>query len=415
MKSSSLFLSVSAALISLATGPAIGRPADRPLIPILRAGEIAAQCDLGLAGLRKQVSALEKMPAARAHNARAVFAAWNQLQMSIEDLQGPVDLLSNVSPDAKVRSESEPCLVDINKFATELYQNRTLYQRFNAIKPADAIESKLRRDVLDGFDDTGVTLPSAKQARMKAILVRLEILGQEFARNVRDNNQKLTFSADDVKGLPADYLAKAKRDDKGNYLLGFEYPEYTPFMEYADSSEARERFQFAYANHGTPKNLPLLKEAMALRREMAALFGLPSYADFVVRRRMASTPAAVKGFLGEVQQAVTSIEKKEIEELRVYKAQALNTALADTKLQRWDVAYWQQKLKQARYSVDQNALRKYFPTDAALPWILDVSSKLYGIEFKPATVPVWHADVKYFDVFNNANHQPYPRPGPARR
>ncbi|MFC3106838.1 M3 family metallopeptidase [Undibacterium arcticum] len=404
MKPSSLFLSVSAALISLTTGPAIGQTTERPLIPILRAGEISARCDLGLVGLRKQVAALEQMPAAKAHHAKTVFAVWNQLQMAIEDLQGPVDLLSNVSPDAKVRSESEPCLVDINKFATELLQNRTLYRRFKSIK-GDAIETKLRQDVLDGFDDAGVSLPPEKRVRMKAIVVRLEMLGQEFARNVRDNNQKLSFSADEVKGLPADYLAKAKRDDQGNYLLGFEYPEYNPFMEYADSSEARERFQFAYANHGTPKNLPLLKEAMALRREMAALFALPSYADFVVRRRMASTPATVNTFLGEVQQAVTSSEQKEIEELRAYKAQTLNTPLADTKLNRWDVAYWQQKLKQSRYNVDQNALRKYFPTDAAVPWILDVSSKLYGIEFKPAEVPVWHADVKYYDVFNAANHQ----------
>ena len=138
MKPSSLFLPVAAALISLATGSATGQSTERTLIPVLRAGEISARCDLGLAGLRKQVTALEKMPAAKAHGAKAVFAAWNKLQMAVEDLQGPVDLLSNVSPDAKVRSESEPCLVDINKFATELYQNRKLYQRFKSIKPADA-------------------------------------------------------------------------------------------------------------------------------------------------------------------------------------------------------------------------------------------------------------------------------------
>jgi thimet oligopeptidase len=405
MKTSSIFRPVGAALLSLAMSNAFAKDAGRPLIPLLKAEEIAPFCERGLTTLRKQVSTLENKPAARAADAKKVFVEWNDLQIALEDLQGPVEILSNVSPDPKVRANSETCLIAVSKFSTDLLQSEKLYARIKAVKPGDAIEKKLHQDVLEAFEDTGVSLPPERRARMKAILEKMELLSQEYARNIRDNNQKLTFTPDEVKGLPADNLARAKRDDKGNYLLGFSYPEYVPFMENADNSDARRRYTTAYANKGTPKNLELLKEAMALRLEMAKLFDLPSYADFATRRRMARNPQAVNKFLGEVQVAVTELEKKEIEEIRAFRAEAEKTPLAETKINRWDISYWQQKLKQARYSVDQNALRKYFPTEATVPWALDVSSKLYGIEFKRVDVPVWHEEVQYYDVFDSKSKQ----------
>ena len=403
MKSTSITLPLGAALLSLAMSHAFAKDAERPLIPLLKAEEIAPFCERGLSDLSKQVSTLESKPAARAADAKKVFREWNDLQIALEDLQGPVEILNNVSPDPKVRANSETCLVAVSKFSTDLLQSEKLYARIKAVKPGDAIEKKLHQDVLEAFEDTGVSLPPERRARMKAILEKMELLSQEYARNIRDNNQKLTFTPDEVKGLPADYLARAKRDDKGNYLLGFSYPEYVPFMENADNGEARRRYTTAYANKGTPKNLEILKEAMALRLEMARLFDLPSFADYATRRRMAQNPAAVNKFLGEVQVAVTELEKKEIEEIRAFRAEAEKTPLASTRIDRWDISYWQQKLKQARYSVDQNALRKYFPTEATVPWALDVSSKLYGITFKRVEVPVWHEEVQYYDVFDSTS------------
>ncbi len=398
MKSFTILRPVGATLLALAMSQSVAKEAERPLLPMLKAKEIAPFCDRGLAGLRKQVTVMERLPEARAGDAKKVFADWNRLQIAFEDLQGPVEILNNMSPEPIVRTNAETCLLQISKFATDLYQSEKLYARFKAVNPADAVEAKLRQNVMEGFEDTGVSLPPKKRARMKAILDRMELLSQEFARNIRDNNEKLVFAPDEVKGLSEDYLARAKRDDKGNYLLGFEYPEYVPFIEYADNADARRRYQIAYANHGTPKNIQLLNEAMALRLEMAKLFDLPGYADYVVRRRMAGKPEAVHKFLDEVKVAVTELEKKELEELRVFKAQTLKQPLADTRMERWDVSYWQQKLKQARYSVDQNALRKYFPTEASLSWAMHVSGTLYGVEFTPVEVPTWHPDVKYYDV-----------------
>ena len=379
--------------------------ADRPLIPLLTAEAIPGRCETGIASLRSQVTQLESLPPAQRGDAKKVFAEWNRLQIAIEDLQGPVEILNNVSPDAKLRNNAEACLVAITKFATDLLQSEKLYARFKAVQPTGAIETKLRKNVLEAFEDTGVALPAAKRQRMNAVLGRLDELAKEFSRTIRDNNQKLTFAPAEVKGLPAPWLAAAKRDDQGNYLLGFDYPSYNPFMEYADDAAARKRYQFAFANRGTPKNLQTLKQAMDLRLEMAQLFGLPSYAHFVIRRKMASDPKAVYGFLGEVSTAVKKVEGGELEELRAYRAKAASVSLADARIERWDVGYWQQKLKSERYTIDQNALRGYFPTAAVIPWIMQISSTLYGIEFKRAEVPVWHPEVQFYDVFDSTSKQ----------
>ena len=396
-----LLLSLAVLTPALSFAAAPEKQPARPLIPLLKPAEVASRCEQDLAGLRDKVRALANMTDSEAQNAKGVFRDWNAMQIALEDLQGPVALLMNVSPDPIVRKNAEPCLVNITKFATELFQNEKLYQRIKGTSPEDAIEKKLRQDILDSFDDTGVSLSPEKQARMKAILTRLTQIKQEFARTIRDNQQKLSFTSEEMKGLPPDYLAKAKHDGSGNYQLGFEYTEFHPFLQYADNENARRRYLTAFINRGTPKNLQLMKEAVALRQEMAALFGMPSYADFALRRRMAGKPEAVNKFLAEVQQAVTVLEKIELDELRGFKARATNTALSASRIERWDTSYWQQKMKKSMYDIDQNALRKYFPTDASVKWTMALAGTLYGVQFKQAEVAVWHKDVRYFDVIDS--------------
>lgn len=378
---------------------------ERPLLPLLSAEQLAAGCASTVADLRLRVKALEQLPEAGARDPKTLFAQWDALQIAQEDFMGPTELYGEVSPDKQVRSAAEPCMVEFSKFSSDLYQNEKLYNMFKAVEVNDPIERKLKRDILWAFEDTGVSLPADKRARMKEILTTLEELNQEFSRNIRDNNQRLTFKPGEMKGLPTEYIAKAKRDDTGNYLLGFAYPEFIPFMENARDAAARQRFQFAFNNRGTPKNLAILKQAIALRKEMAGLFDLPSFADFVTRRRMAGSSGAVNKFLAEVRTAVTVSEKAEIEELRAFKAKSSGKPLSRTVMQRWDLAYWQHQFKKARFKLDPNELRKNFPADAATAWILHISGLQYGIEFQKVEVPVWNPEVQYYDVVDGKSRQ----------
>src|SRR3990172_3380486 len=263
--------------------------------------------------------------------------------MLIEDTQGPAELLASVSPDPATRAAAEACQLRLTVLGTELLQNEKIYARIQRTAPADAIGRKLRKDVIEAFEDTGVALPPEKRARMKDILKRLEEVRQAFERNIRDNKTRLAFSAEEMKGLPASYVEKARRDDTGSYLLGFEYPEYEPFMANAENEAARRRYHIAFSNRGTPKNLELLGEAPPLPRDIASLYSLPSYAHFVTRRRMVGDPGTVHRFLDDVKAKVRELERTELPQLTALKAERLGKTVQDVTLERWDLPYYQEQ------------------------------------------------------------------------
>ena len=387
------------AVVFCSTLAPAAQAASHPQIPLWDATAIEDVCSRTLANAQKQVLALQRQTRAAAG---ATFRAWDRLQILIEDTQGPVELLANVSPDPATRTAAEACQLKFTAFGTDLYQNEKLYARLRQTVPADAIDRKLKQDVTDAFEDTGVALPADKRTRMKAILQRLEELRQAFERNIRDNKTRLAFAPEETKGLPASYLEKSRRDDKGNLLLGFEYPEYEPFMANAEDEAARRRYHIAFSNRGTPQNLILLGEASRLRREIAELYGLPSYAHFVTRRRMVGNPETVHRFLDQVKARVHEAERNEFAELRMLKAERLGKSVQEVTLNRWDLPYYQEQIKRARYSIDQEALRAYFPTDATVSWVLALSGSLYGVKFEAANPPVWHPSVRYYGVIDGS-------------
>ncbi|ERS02396.1 Zn-dependent oligopeptidase [Acinetobacter sp. COS3] len=377
---------------------AVAETAVRQTLPQFQAKDIPALCDAKINDVKNQLKNLETLKLKQDAPAVPVLAEWDRIFASFEDFYGPIGLYSNVSPDEAVRKASDDCEIKISQFQTDILQNPKLYQQFKKLKASDAIDTKFRDDILYDFEKTGIQLPAAKQKRLKAILDELTKIEQEYARNVRDNQEKLEFTPDELKGLPQSYIDGLKKNDKGNYLLGFEYPEYRPFMELADNDDARKRYQIAFTRRGGEKNLALLKQAMDLRYELARLFGKANYAEWVLQKRMSKTPEAVNKFLADVHATVAPLEQKEVDTLRAFKAKTLNIPLEQATIERWSEAYWSEKLRKAEYQVDQEQLRDYFPTQAAQDWLFAISSNLYGIEFKPVKVAAWQDEVEYYDV-----------------
>lgn len=377
---------------------AVAETAVRQTLPQFQAKDIPVLCDEKINEVKNQLKNLETLKLKQDAPAAPVLAEWDRIFASFEDFYGPIGLYSNVSPDEAVRKASDDCEIKISQFQTDILQNPKLYQQFKKLKASDAIDTKFRDDILYDFEKTGIQLPAAKQKRLKAILDELTKIEQEYARNVRDNQEKLEFTPDELKGLPQSYIDGLKKNDKGNYLLGFEYPEYRPFMELADNDDARKRYQIAFTRRGGEKNLALLKQAMDLRYELAQLFDKANYAEWVLQKRMAKTPEAVNKFLADVHATVAPLEQKEVDTLRAFKAKTLNIPLEQATIERWSEAYWSEKLRKAEYQVDQEQLRDYFPTQAAQDWLFAISSNLYGIEFKPVKVAAWQDEVEYYDV-----------------
>jgi thimet oligopeptidase len=385
-----------------------------PAFPVFKtADEVKARCDAGLASANAAVARLERLPAQRDW-----LGAYDDLNALAEDSAGAIYVASNVHPDKTIRDATEACELRWADFYSTQGQNQKLYAKTQQIKPRDAIDREYLKTVREGFEDAGVGLPADKRKRAKEISDKITALSQTFDKTVRDANVQMAFDEADLKGVPEAVWKTAKRDAQGKLLLGVDYPTYGPVMDNAVNPATRERMWRAKTNEGGQGNLRLLAEIGQLRREYAQLFGFPSFADFTLRRRMAQSAGNAKKFLAEVQQAVVEREKREVDELRAAKAADLSQA--DAKINRWDVAYYTEKLKRQRYSVDQEAFRPYFPPQESLAFVLRVVEKMMGVRYERVQgVPLWHSEAQAYAVRDARTGKPmaslivdlYPREG----
>ena len=364
----------------------------RATIPILDAEQVRT--------LSERALALARDDLARIASAERVLDAWDDAATLIEDAFGPISLLGSVHPDKDVREACDVALVQESSFLTEVFQDEAFYDAVTKAEARTMAERELRKHLLEEFEDSGVSLAPAKRQRFREISERLTELGQEFAKNIRENTTQLRFTPAECEGMPEAWLERVRRDDEGNVVVGFDYPDYVPFLMNARSEEARHRYWFAYTNRGTPRNLEVLDEIVELRKEIADLYDVPSYAHYVTKRNMVETPDTVVRFLGEVRNVVTEAELRDLAALAEMKAVLAGQPIEEARIARWDAAYYRERLRERRYAVDQEAMRRYFPTKGTVAWMLDITSRLYGVRFEPASVPVWHDDVIYLDVLN---------------
>ena len=369
-------------------------PAGRSLVALYDAPTIKSRCTAELKATRAAIAAMEK-----GRDPARLLADFNRLQLRSASFGNPVYLLANVSPSKAVRDAAQACIEKLSPLSTELYQSVPLYRRVQALQAADPIDARYRDDLIENFEDSGASLPADKRARAKAISDELEVLGLAFQKAVNEDPSTVTITVAEAAGLPEAWLKERKRDAEGRLVLGMDYPTVVPFLTNASNEEARRKLWTAFQNQGGEANLQRLDRALKLRHELAQLHGQPDYASMVLKRRMAQTPKAVEDFLQGVRKAVDAGELRELAELRAEKAAQLGLPLEQVQVQRWDTAFLQERLKRSRYAVDQEKLRAYFPTDASVAFAIRLAERLYGVRFEAAKVPVWHPEVRYYDVF----------------
>jgi thimet oligopeptidase len=360
----------------------------RATIPLMNGADVRDTARRALDDGRRRMAAIASVPLDAATPAN-ILDAWDDAAIALEDAFGPISLLNSVHPDADVRDMSDNALIEESVFMTEIFQNEELYDRVRRVVPVTAAQRQLQKDLLEAFEDSGVSLPAEKRTRFREITEKLAELSQEFAKNIRENKTRVHFTAAECDGLPASYLERMARDEDGGITLGFDYPDYVPFMMNATNAEARKRYYVANMNRGTDRNVAILDDIVALRKEIADLYGAPSFAHYVTKRRMVENPETVEQFLDDVKNVVMQAEVRDLEQLALLK---------DGKIERWDVSFYRERLREQRYAVDQEELRKYFPTLPTIRWMLDISERLYGIRLEKSDVPVWHPDVLYLDV-----------------
>jgi len=375
---------------------------ERARIPILDAGEVARVCEEALVRARALLSSIETIPEQDVSVER-VLDAWDDAAIVLEEAFGPISLLNSVHPDKSVRDACDIALVHESSFITDAFQSEPFYERVRAVAPHSIASREMRKHLIEAFEDSGVSLPPEQRKRFKEISERLTELGQEFAKNIRENDTRLRFTPDECHGMPQSWLDRVARDEDGNYVAGFDYPDYVPFLMNAQNEDARRRYWIANMLRGTQRNLGVLDEITSLRKEIADLYGVPSFAHYVTKRRMVENPETVTRFLDEVRSVVTEAELRDLASLAELKAELTGVSAEEAAIHRWDVVYYRERLRERRYAIDQEALRAYFPIEPTVRWMLDISEQLYGVRFQRADAPVWHDDVFYLDVMDAAD------------
>ena len=353
---------------------------------------------------------------------------WQTLVVGLDEMNArlgrawsPVSHLNAVCNSPELRSAYEACLPKLSAYYTELGQNRALFEAYKALAegPAAAGFEVAQKTILEhslrDFRLSGIDLPPVEQQRFGAIQMKLAELGSRFSNQLLDATQAWTKHLTDeaaLAGLPDSAKGQMKQaaEAKGldGWLITLEFPSYYAVMTYADDRALRQEVYTAYStrasdqgpNAGQFDNGPVMEEILDLRQELAKLLGYASYAELSLATKMAESPEQVLGFLRDLAVRSKPFAEKDLAELRAFAAEQ---GLDD--LKSWDTGYYAEKLRQSRYSLNQEELRAYFPIDKVLAGLFAVVQRLYGIEIvELEDFDAWHPEVRLFEIREHGEH-----------
>lgn len=329
----------------------------------------------------------------------------------------------------KIAQEVSPLL---SEFGNDVTLNETLFKRIKLVYEQrehfdlTAEQQTLLEKRYKSFSRNGANLEDTAKKRLREIDAELSKLKLKFGENVLAETNKyelLLTKEEDLNGLPegakeaASQLAKSK--DKEGWLITLDYPSYIPFMKYAENRELRKELSLVFGSKGFHKdeldNQENVLKIVSLRHERANLLGYKTHAHFVLEERMAETPEKVQNFLTELLEKAKPAAEREFAELEAFAKELDGIA----QLEKWDSAYYSEKLKQKLFNLDDEKLKPYFKLENVIDGVFKVTEKLFGLNFKEVfDIEKYHEDVKTFEVYDSSQNLVsifyadfHPRPG----
>ena len=304
----------------------------------------------------------------------------------------------------------------LTKHANDIRLNERLFERIKYVhrhhRKLTAEEKMLLDTCYDGFVRSGALLDKEGKERLRQLTEEASMLGLQFQQNLLKEQKAYTLHLTDeaqLDGLPETAREAAAMTAKERGLEGWVFtldsPSYSPFMTYSTQRELRRQMYMARntvcIHDNTENNLDICKRLINLRREIAQLLGSKTYADYVLKHRMAGNVRNVYKLLNELIEAYKPTALKEREELRKMCCDRVATHKKGETLEPWDQAFYAHKLQMKKYNIDAEMLRPYFQLDKVIDGVFGLATKLYGITFKEnKDIPVYHPDVKAYEVFD---------------
>jgi len=281
-----------------------------------------------------------------------------------------------------------------------------VYENHSELTPE---EQMLLDKQYDAFVRSGALLDEQGKEKLRMLTEEASMLSLQFSQNLLKENKAFTLHITDkaqLSGLPDTAIEAAAQTAKDKKLEGWvftlDYPSYSPFMTYSNQRDLREKMYMARntecIHNNEQNNLEICKRLINVRREIAQLLGYGTYAEYVLKHRMASNTANVYKLLDDL---IDAYKPTAIEEQKAIEAKAKAMEGEDFIIRPWDFGYYSHKLQMEKYNLDAEMLRPYFQLDKVIQGVFGLATKLYGITFKEnKEIPVYHPDVKAYEVFD---------------
>ena len=327
-------------------------------------------------------------------------------------ISGGLFNLNSAETSKSLQEVTQKAAHTLTALQNDIRLNEALFKRIQKVyEQKDTIELTAEQKTLlekeyKGFVRNGALLTAEKKEKLRAIDQELAQLELRFGENVLEDSNAFSLHISDEKelsGLPQSALAMAKEMAKSKSLEGWlftlDYPSYIPFMTYADYRELRKKMSLAFGKRGfqsnNHNNEEIIQSIVQFRYKRAQLLGYDSHAAFVLEERMAKDESTVRHFLNDLRDKAYPKAEKEWEEIKVFGQQELGFKTVE----KWDTAYISEKIKQARFSFNEEELKPYFALPKVIAGLFKIVERLYGLCFKlREDIPVYHPDVQAYEV-----------------
>jgi len=353
---------------------------------------------------------IEELAALEQPTFSTVVEPLEELQHRVSRTWSPVSHLNAVLNSDALRTGYNACLPLLSAYQTDLAQSEPLYRAYRTIaeqagSALGPVERQVIEHTLRDFRLAGVGLEPERKERFKTVMLELTQLQAKFEENVLDATNGWSYhvaDADDLRGLNETLIEQARKRGHDQrvegWVLTLDQPTYVAVVTDAESETLRRAFYEAWTTRASDQgpnadrwdNSVVMEDILRLRHEAAQLLQFRSYAEYALSTRMAHSVGEVMQFLLELARSARAAAVREFAELE---------AFAGRQLAAWDVGFYAERLQRSRYSVSQEEMRPYFPLPRVLTGLFEVGERLFDVRIRERQgVPVWHADVRYFEI-----------------
>ena len=328
----------------------------------------------------------------------------------VKERTAPVTHLLSVAETPELREAYKEILPEITEFWTRVTLNKELWNRIKAFADTDEavalppIERRHLDTTLRDFRRAGADLSTAGKEKLSAIRLEISSLERKFSENVIDATNAYSLLIEDggrLEGVPKadreEAWRKAAEKGREGWLLTLDYPSFEPIIKHAHDRELRRELYTAYVERcrdGEFANSEIITRLLHLRRELADVLGYADFADYRLEDRMAKTGERAFGFIEDMTQRTRPYWERDLAELREHAS-----VLGLSEVEPWDTDFVGESLRRARFDIDDEVIRPYFPLDRVLDGMFEVARRVFGLVVRERRIPeVWHPDVHYYEL-----------------